>query len=111
MQPNSNSDLNMDPSSPRNSREIIDKDVVGNMGNMEPPIHQRTPDRDRQDMYRYTRSPAKQGMPTKQHIETKTDYGKYRLVVLFFFNVDIRKQHIRIFMKIFISIFISKNVS
>lgn len=62
-----------DPS-PRNSREILDND-----GNMDT-VHQRTPDRDRvsSDKYRYPRSPAKQGTPLKQHIETKTDYGKYR---------------------------------
>lgn len=77
----------MDPS-PRNSREM-EKDV----GSMDP-LLQRMPDRDRQDVYRYvtvkncisrisrygrySRSPAKQGPPPKQHIETKTDYGKYR---------------------------------
>lgn len=27
---------------------------------------------------RYARSPSKQNMPAKQHMETKTDYGKYR---------------------------------
>lgn len=45
MQLVSGSDPNVDPS-PRNSREIVEKDLEG--------VHQRTPDRDRsQDMYRY----------------------------------------------------------
>lgn len=59
-------DLQVD-GSPRNSREL-EKDNLDHMsprGSVE------------RDMYRYNRSPAKQNIP-KNHIETKTDYGKYR---------------------------------
>ncbi|XP_060522742.1 tight junction protein ZO-1 isoform X2 [Cylas formicarius] len=64
-------DPNMD-GSPRNSRDLLDKDAtipsepVSPRGSVE------------RDMYRYSRSPAKQNIPSKSHMETKTDYGKYR---------------------------------
>ncbi|KAI4456214.1 tight junction protein [Holotrichia oblita] len=59
--------------SPRNSREI-DKEVGNSMEQM----HQRMPERERLDIYRYNRSPAKQNNIGKMpHMETKTDYGKY----------------------------------
>ncbi|KAJ8928951.1 hypothetical protein NQ314_018413, partial [Rhamnusium bicolor] len=56
--------------SPRNSREIEKEsspmDPMSPRGSVE------------RDMYRYSRSPAKQNIPGKPHMETKTDYGKYR---------------------------------
>ncbi|XP_066261904.1 tight junction protein ZO-1 isoform X1 [Euwallacea similis] len=63
-------------SSPRHSREVLGApreenglpgDGVSPRGSVE------------RDMYRYSRSPAKQinNIPGKSHIETKTDYGKY----------------------------------
>lgn len=63
------SDGNVD-SSPRNSREMEKEpgDGLAQRSSME---------RDRQDQYRYTRSPGK-GQGGKMHMETKTDYGKYR---------------------------------
>ncbi|XP_065163753.1 tight junction protein ZO-1 isoform X5 [Atheta coriaria] len=64
---NGDSGLSMGIDSPRNSREM-------DVGPLDQQIS-RTPER--HDMYRYNRSPAKQSMPQKQHIETKTDYGKY----------------------------------
>ncbi|XP_018564765.1 tight junction protein ZO-1 isoform X2 [Anoplophora glabripennis] len=55
--------------SPRNSREMDKEsspmDAVCPRGSVE------------RDMYRYSRSPAKQHVPGKPHMETKTDYGKY----------------------------------
>ncbi|XP_030745371.1 tight junction protein ZO-1 isoform X2 [Sitophilus oryzae] len=54
--------------SPRNSREEnggMLSDGVSPRGSVE------------RDMYRYSRSPAKQNIPSKSHMETKTDYGKY----------------------------------
>ncbi|KAJ8981906.1 hypothetical protein NQ317_007298 [Molorchus minor] len=55
--------------SPRNSREMEKEaspmDAVSPRGSVE------------RDMYRYSRSPAKQNIPGKPHMETKTDYGKY----------------------------------
>lgn len=57
-------------SSPRNSREM-EKDPMDGLG------QRMSAERERQDQYRYGRSPGK-GTPGKIHMETKTDYGKYR---------------------------------
>ncbi|XP_076275264.1 zonula occludens-like protein polychaetoid isoform X2 [Rhynchophorus ferrugineus] len=54
--------------SPRNSRDEnggMLSDGVSPRGSVE------------RDIYRYSRSPAKQNIPSKSHMETKTDYGKY----------------------------------
>lgn len=55
--------------SPRNSRELDKESPMGSVsprGSVE------------RDMYRYSRSATKQVIPGKTHMETKTDYGKYR---------------------------------
>nr|CAI5852690.1 unnamed protein product [Callosobruchus analis] len=54
--------------SPRSSQEI-EKD-----GSLECITPRGSVER---DIYKYSRSPGKQSIPTKTHIETKTDYGKY----------------------------------
>lgn len=66
MQPNVGGDGNVD-SSPRNSREL-DKEQMDNL------TQRNSVER---DQFRYSRSPAK-CVPNKAHLETKTDYGKYR---------------------------------
>ncbi|CAH1098494.1 unnamed protein product [Psylliodes chrysocephalus] len=55
-------------SSPRNSREM------GKDSPMDPASPRGSVER---DIYRYSKSPAKQSIPGKALIETKTDYGKY----------------------------------
>ncbi|XP_056639868.1 tight junction protein ZO-1-like isoform X1 [Diorhabda sublineata] len=54
--------------SPRNSREL------GKDSPMDPASPRGSVER---DIYRYSKSPAKQNIPGKSLIETKTDYGKY----------------------------------
>ncbi|KAH1016905.1 hypothetical protein HUJ04_008059 [Dendroctonus ponderosae] len=60
--------------SPRHSREVIGGSREENGGPSEGVSPRGSVER---DMYRYSRSPAKQNIPSKTHVETKTDYGKY----------------------------------
>ncbi|KAL1497924.1 hypothetical protein ABEB36_008804 [Hypothenemus hampei] len=62
--------------SPRHSREVLGVSREENGGVLNDGVSPRGSVE--RDMYRYTRSPAKQNIPSKaHHIETKTDYGKY----------------------------------
>ncbi|XP_071051834.1 tight junction protein ZO-1 isoform X3 [Onthophagus taurus] len=90
--PPSNNEL-MDQS-PRHSRGDVEK---------EPPppglehVHQRLPP-ERNEMYRYARSPGKQQLtPSKQpHMETKTDYGKYNQDYSRASQQDLSQSHLSI---------------
>lgn len=61
--------------SPRNSREVLGGSREENGGLPGDRVSPRGSVE--RDMYRYSRSPAKQNIPGKTHIETKTDYSKY----------------------------------
>ncbi|XP_050302350.1 uncharacterized protein LOC126740396 isoform X3 [Anthonomus grandis grandis] len=61
--------------SPRHSREVLGGSREENGAAVGEGVSPRGSVE--RDIYRYARSPAKQNIPGKSHIETKTDYGKY----------------------------------